>query len=121
MPPDPKDAVTHVEMMNLSAERGGMCSRAANHHSLKEGGRGEKREEKKKQRVRVGVGEGWWSYFYQDSMKTAVIFPSVCETFLHFPSPGNGGSGDPSDTSRHCGVFLLYPRYNKNIKTPPNI
>lgn len=71
MPPDPKDAVTHVEMMNLSAERGGMCSRAANHHSLKEGGRGEKREEKKKAESEGGgwggVVELFLSGFHEDS------------------------------------------------------
>lgn len=35
-----------------------------------------------------GRGEGWFglSYFYLDSIKTAAILPSVCETFLHFPS-----------------------------------
>ena len=69
--------------------------------------------------MRVGVGEGWWSYFYLDSMKTAVIFPSVCETFLHSPSPGDDSSGDQSNKSCHCGVFLLYLWHNKNIKTPP--
>lgn len=44
MPGDPKDvhtlrsAVAHIDMMNVSAKQGRMCSRAANHHLL-EGGR----------------------------------------------------------------------------------
>lgn len=56
-----------------------MCSRAANNQSL--GGVGKKR-------IRVVVGEGWFSYFYLDSMNTAAILLSVGETFLRVPSQG---------------------------------
>lgn len=88
MPEDPEDAhawdcsATSGDEYCMSAKQGRMCSRAANNQSLG-GGWGEKN------RMRVVVGEGWLSYFYLDSMNTAVILLSVCETFLHFPSLGS--------------------------------
>lgn len=81
MPEDPEDAhawdcsATSGDEYCMSAKQGRMCSRAANNQSLN--------------RMRVVVGEGWLSYFYLDSMNTAVILLSVCETFLHFPSLGS--------------------------------